>query len=416
MSILGTGQRNSLTAVAAVVAILAMLAPVRRAAAGEEPSPLEIYGFAMGDYIQDSKRVDPNWLDGFRPSKISVDGEFGTNGQASVSVKQSRFGIKGTLPTAEGLPPVDYKFEIDFFGVGVDEGQTTVRLRHFYFEWGQLLAGQTHSLFMDIDAFPDVIDYWGPSGLVFWRHPQIRWSPVHSETNLLAFALEGPSNSIDPGNIRLIDQFAEADIQSDQKAPDITAQFRHDGDWGHFQLAGIARRLGYEYRVTSDEPWSTGKVNGWGIEGSLVLKTTEMDKLLLQVVHGDGVASYMNDGGMDIAPTAAFNPLLAVPTLRAEAVPLTGVSAYYNHYWSSKWESAFGYSFTQVSNTNFQEPTVFHKGQYASFNLLAYPFKDLMIGAEVLWGKLTQNGGQTGDDFRFQFSAKYSFDFKVPQG
>ena len=51
------------------------------------------------------------------------------------------------------------KFEFDMFGVGSDEGKTTIRLRHAYGELGQFLAGQTNSLFMDIDVFPNTIDY-----------------------------------------------------------------------------------------------------------------------------------------------------------------------------------------------------------------------------------------------------------------
>jgi len=30
-----------------------------------------------------------------------------------------------------------------------------------------------------------------------------------------------------------------------------------------------------------------------------------------------------------------------------------------------------------------------------------------------MWGKLTNNDGTTGDDVRFQFSAKYNFDAKL---
>jgi hypothetical protein len=66
-----------------------------------------------------------------------------------------------------------------------------------------------------------------------------------------------------------------------------------------------------------------------------------------------------------------------------------------------------------VTNTNYQAPGTFHKGQYASVNLLAYPVDKLMIGAEVLWGKLTTNSNTSGYDWRFQFSAKYSFETKL---
>ena len=52
-------------------------------------------------------------------------------------------------------------------GTGVDAGQTTFRVRHMYAKWGPFLAGQTNTLLMDGDIFPNVIDYWGPPGMVF---------------------------------------------------------------------------------------------------------------------------------------------------------------------------------------------------------------------------------------------------------
>src|SRR6516165_6874129 len=110
-------------ATSALIMLVAVLAaggsPTARA---EEPSrSFEIYGFAQVDWIQDTKRVDPNWMDAFRPSKIAApEGEFGTNGQSDISVKQTRFGVKGTLPTGDSTPPVSFKFEFDMFGVGAD--------------------------------------------------------------------------------------------------------------------------------------------------------------------------------------------------------------------------------------------------------------------------------------------------------
>ena len=87
------------------------------AGAEETGRSFEIYGFAQADYIQDiGGRLDPDWDDAFRPSKICFDGACGGDGQASVSVKQSRFGVKGTFfkvveyeveHTAKGLQAVD---------------------------------------------------------------------------------------------------------------------------------------------------------------------------------------------------------------------------------------------------------------------------------------------------------------------
>jgi hypothetical protein len=398
----------------ALALTVAVLATGGSPAARAEERNFEIYGFAMADWIQDTKRVDPQWQDAFRPSKIAApEGEFGTNGQSDISVKQTRFGVKGMLPTGDHTPPVNFKFEFDMFGVGQDAGQTTIRLRYAYGEWGQLLAGQTTSLFMDLDVFPNVIDYWGPCGMVFFRNPQVRWTAYRTASDSLAFAIEKPSNDVDTGNIRLVQGFEDAVVQPDQTVPDFTAQFRHDDNWGHYQIAGILRRVGFQYQVTPAEPFQKGHQTGWGINLSTVINTFDKDKVLLGLVHGAGIASYMNDGGMDIAPTTPAEGPPTAEAIGSEAVPLTGVTAYYDHYWNSTWSSSIGYSFTQVANTNLQSDTAFHKGQYASINLLMYPASRVMVGVELMYGKLTNNNGTTGDDVRFQFSAKYDFGAKL---
>jgi hypothetical protein len=374
----------------------------------------EIYGFAMADWIQDTKRVDPNWQDAFRPSRIAApEGEFGTNGQSSLSVKQSRFGVKGVMPTGSSTPPINFKFEFDMFGVGADAGKTTIRLRHAYGEWGQFLAGQTHSLFMDIDVFPNVIDYWGPPGMVFFRNVQFRWTAYRTANDALAFAIEKPGNDVDPGTARLEQGFESLVVKADQTLPDFTLQFRHDDSWGHYQAAGILRKIGYEYQVTPADSFQKGSQTGWGIDLTAAINVFDKDKVLLALVHGDGIASYMNDGGMDAAPTTLPTGPPGAAGIAGEAVPLTGVMAYYDHYWNSMWSTSVGYSSTQVANTDLQNPTAFHKGQYASINLLMYPVSKVMVGVELMYGKLTNNDRTTGDDVRFQFSAKYDFGAKL---
>jgi hypothetical protein len=372
----------------------------------------EIYGFAQADYIQDiGGRLDPAWDDAFRPSKICIDGACGGDGQSSISVKQSRFGVKGVVPI-DGTSPISFKFEFDLFGVGADAGQTTFRLRHAYGEWGHLLAGQTNSLFMDGDVFPNTIDYWGPTGMVFYRNVQIRWTPFKTDNSHFAIAIERPSNDIDPGNIRLIEGLEDVQVQNNEELPDLTAQYRFGGDWGHVQVAGILRKVGFEVRATSADTWQSGSETGWGINLGSAINTVGKDKLLLQVVYGEGIASYMNDGGMDLAPNASFD-VNSVTGLQAKAVPLTGVLAYYDHYWTDKWSSSIGYSYTEVDNTNFQDAATYHKGDYASGNLLYTPAPNLMFGAEMLWGKRENNDGANDDDIRFQFTAKYSFGIKL---
>jgi DcaP outer membrane protein len=407
-------KASTLPMTAAIVCAVAS-----HAARAQEPTrSFEIYGFAMVDVIQDTKRVDPNWMDAFRPSKIATpEGEFGTNGQSSISVKQSRVGVKGSMPTGDSTAPIDFKFEIDMFGTGVDAGQTTIRLRHVYGEWGSVLGGQTNTVFMDGDIFPNTIDYWGPNGMVFVRVPQLRWTPYRTTTDEFAVSLEHAGNDVDPGNIRLVEQFQNATVNGTRTVPDLAAHYKSTQSWGHFQIAGILRKISYEYQPDPATPLAKDHQTGWGVNLSGHINMLEKDKILLGVVHGNGIATYMNDGGMDIAPNAAYtpevNPLAAPPKLSAEAVPLTGITAYYDHYWSPMYSSSIGYSQVQVTNTNFQSTTTFHRGEYASANLLAYPAKGVMIGLEVLYGKRIDNQGLSGDDVRFQLSAKYDFGVKL---
>src|SRR4030081_1625133 len=145
--------------------------------AGPERPRLELYGAAQLDIIYDSKRMDPAWAGAFRPSKIPVncppvgdDAGCGTNGLTTFSVRQSKFGVKGFLPTTEGV--IKTQLEFDLFGQGANAGQTTFHLQQAWGSWGPLLVGHTSSLFMDDDVFPNIIDYWGPPGMIFIHDPQ----------------------------------------------------------------------------------------------------------------------------------------------------------------------------------------------------------------------------------------------------
>jgi hypothetical protein len=93
----------------------------------------------------------------------------------------------------------------------------------------------------------------------------------------------------------------------------------------------------------------------------------------------------------------------------ASAVPLWGVTAYYNHRWSKSWTSSIGYGRTQVDNRSLQEADAFKLGEYSSVNLLWSPDDDLTMGAEALWGRREDKYGRSGDDIRLQFSIRYSF-------
>ena len=151
---------------------------------------VEMYGFVMTDIGYNMDQVNPSWYDVMRPSRLpSYKDEFGTNGNVYFSAKQTRFGIKSSTQTSMG--ELKTVFDFDMYGVGGDAGQTTIRLRHAYGQLGHFGVGQTESAFMDLDVFPNTLEYWGPNGMLFYRNIQIRWIPILGPSDLV-FALEMP--------------------------------------------------------------------------------------------------------------------------------------------------------------------------------------------------------------------------------
>jgi hypothetical protein len=377
----------------------------------ENPLSVKIYGFAMADAIYDFKRVDPNWEDTLRVSTVPTSsGTYGDDGNFTFGVRQSRLGVSGNYGD-----DISFILEAELFGVGGDEGQTTPRLRHAWGTYKNLGMGQYWSNFMDIDIFPNTIDYWGPTGMVFYRNQQARYSFPMGEDEF-SIAIEDPDTALTVGRFRDLDTCdvpnPDPDCESIESTlgeqfqayndlPDFSIRYRNNGDFGHYQVAGMFRKLGYERLDTGqkDEEY------GWGVNTSAGLKTWGDDVLKLQVVYGEGIGNYMNDGGIDIAPDSS-DPAQA----DASAVGLLGISAYYDHYWNDQWSTSLGWSMTDLDTEDGQADNEFETGQIAQINLLHYPADNVLLGTEFIWGQREDVDGNTGTDYRIQFSLKVNFD------
>lgn len=375
---------------------------------------LEIYGFGQGDMIYDFKRTNPLWFDVNRPTKLPATvNEFGKNHNTWFSARQSRFGAKGTFPTKRG--EVFANFDFDMFGVGIDAGQTTIRLRHAYGEWQKFGAGQLESQFMDLDVFPNILDYWGPNGMLFFRNVQVYWKPIdHGETRL-SVALERPGASADAGFAT--DRIELQNVKPRFPAPDVTASYRTGAGWGYWKIAGIWRDIRWD-QVPVDTFDLSGHVTGWGVSTSSNLRFWEGNVFRLQANYGEGIQNYFNDAPVDVG--AEFNLDDPRTPLTGKALPIFGAVVFLDHTWDKHWSSAIGWSMVNITNSDAQLPTAFHNGQYAIANLLWTPVTDVMMGLEFQYGRRTNNGNNNinfpfeGDKFvfngyRLQFSGKYTF-------
>jgi hypothetical protein len=363
----------------------------------------EIYGFAMMDAGYNIKQIDPLWFDVMRPTKLpTVANQFGTDGNAYFSVRQSRLGFKGWIPTDMGELKTIFEFEM--FGTGVDAGQTTFRLRHAYGELGQWGAGQYWSPFMDIDVFPNTVEYWGPSGMVFFRNVQLRWMPIQGDTRLTV-ALERPGASADggvyAGRVEL------ANVAPRFQYPDISAEYRMGQSWGYVEAAGILRFLKWE-DLDPTGPDLNGTATGWGVNLSSNIKAGTDNTIKLQFVYGEGIENYFNDAPVDVALEKDSGN--ATAPIKGKALPVTGIVAFLDHNWNEKFSTSVGFSMVEITNSDLQSPDAFHKGQYAVGNLLYSPVKDAMMGVEFQWG--SRDGffdGYNSTDTKVQFSFRYNF-------
>jgi len=384
-----------------MVALLAA-AGAAQDAATEAKARLEISGFAMLDMGYQSGQSHPDWFDTARPVKLpAYEGEFGADGHWFMGVRQSRFGVRGFIPTKYG--EVKTIFEFELFGTGVDAGQTTFRLRHAWAELGQFGAGQYWSTFMDPDVFPNSIEYWGPNGIVWFRNVQFRWTPISGATTV-AIALERPGASADQGVYQ--DRIELEGVTARFPLPDLAVHVRRSGKWGHVQLAGLLRQMRWD--DTNDDKYDlTGKATGWGFDLTTVLNVGQ-DAFRGVVVYGEGIQNYMNDAPVDVGIQNNFSdpvtPVVGVP------LPMFSFSAFFDHTWNEKFTSTVGYSMLDITNSDAQAPSAFKRGHYALANVLYHPASNVFMGPELQWIKRENfSDGWKVDDVRIQFSAKYSF-------
>jgi hypothetical protein len=358
----------------------------------------------MVDTGYESGQTHPDWFDVMRPTKLpSFKNEFGGNGNVYFGVRQTRFGVKTSTDTPLG--DLKTQFEFELFGTGVDAGQTTFRLRHAYGELGQVGAGQTWSPFMDIDVFPNSVEYWGPSGMVFFRNVQIRWMPIRSDSTRLTFALERPGASADGGVYA--DRVELQGIRPRFNLPDLSWQARFMRGWGYLQVAGIFRKIGW-VDTNNDEFKLGGTAFGWGVNVTSNLKFSNKDTGRFAVVYGEGIENYMNDAPVDIG--VKNNPGNPVTPIKGKPLPVLGVVSFLDHNWSDKFSTAIGYSLVNIDNSNAQNPSDFHQGHYALGNLLYHPVPSITVAGEFQFGRRVNfSDGFNVNDYRMQFSFKYDW-------
>lgn len=329
----------------------------------------------------------------FVPSSIPVPGEPGWDGgeRSTMHAKGTRLSLELRRPVMYGGTLRVYN-EYDFFDDSASNAMR-FRARHFYGQAWNFLVGQTFSAFMDVDAFPDVVDYQGPNGFINRRQPQIRYThPIYEGSGRLqVFAsLEQPDASIDtdteafPGDSSVVNHI-----------PDGVVGFRWEGASGHLQGAGLFRELSFE---TDNGPGQ--ETFGWGMSLAGALNVLRHDKISAQIAYGEGMARYVNDLGGEGLDAALDDG-------RLEAIPVLAAMVGYTHQWSEHWRSTISGGYVHVDAPDALGRFTIERTLYGSANLIWQPTTSFRMGLEYLYGSKETLDGSERDAHRFNFVVRY---------
>jgi len=372
--------------------------------AQEEKNTFELYGFIMTDAGYNFNSMDPVWFDVMRPTKLpAYKNEFGPSGNFFFSVRQTRLGVRSSSMTRLGN--LKTLFEFDLFGFGADAGQTTFHLIQAYAELGRFRVGQTPSVFMDLSVVPLTLDYWGPCSRTFNFNIQFRYTPVQTEKQELAFALERPGGTADYTDYK---SFIELEnVEPRFAVPNFTAHYRRNTTWGHTQAGGLLKWMGWEDQSDSTTFDLSGHDVGWGFNFSALVRASAFLSIKAQAVYGEGIQSYFADAPADVGLQSTNSPS---KPFKGRALPIAGLYLFMEWDWNESLASTMGFGSERVDNSDLQDPAAFRIGQYGLLNFRWYPVPNVMAGIEYQFGRReNKSDGFHSVGNKIQISLKVNF-------
>ena len=391
------------------------------------PAPVHevtVSGYVKGDFIYDTHQ---DLGDSFSAAAIT-GGDDREN--ARLHARQSRFRIKSKSDTAVG--EVRTLIEGDFEGGGGNQivsNSDTLRLRHAWGEWDitpntTIGIGQTWSNYMNLFAYADTVDFFGPVGMAFTRQGQVRLTYT-SGPILFAVAVENPETFLGAastgtsvnghtnatGTANCAESLGAASniCNAADNVPDFTARIQYDAPGGHkFQVSGVVRNL----RVDGDSiAAATGATNltnatdnetAYGILAAAAINLADIATLTGTFNYGDGIGRYVLGGNPDgnLTGTGANPDIRTIEAWSASVAIALGVTD------TTTFNVAFGY---YDANVNDLITGQVENSATVHVNLIWQPVSRFRMGVEGIYGHNDLRGTHSSDALRFQFGAWFFF-------
>jgi outer membrane murein-binding lipoprotein Lpp len=385
--------------------------PAKPVMAGSMPGSFVVPGTDTSLKIYGNARVDATYDFGTRSNDIKNNDwssavfaqPLDTNsanlerkGQFYATARASRLGIVTSTPSKWG--DLEVKLEADFNAPNDYMGElgsngTQFRLRHAYGRWGNLLAGQTWSNFMDLRSYPETVDFNPTGNVALIRQTQLRYTlPLGGSS--LAFSIENPESLSSIGA-------AATDFD---RVPDFVVNWSLHGEKAHISARAVT--MEYNNDLRSKRGYAVG------LSGSSRLGS---GTLVAGVQGGDGIGRYM------------FNSILQGATETGTDLRLWRALGWHVGYtlpWSAALRSNFIVSQTyfgtdDVSNTfrrnifsgatGVDELVPNKRIDQAGVNLLWGITKNVEAGIEYSWGRRITFADEEGTQHRINTMIQYNF-------
>ena len=205
-------------------------APQTTVTATPSKASFEVYGFAMLDIGHDFKQIHPDWFDTLRLTKLpKFANEFGENNNTFAGVRQSRLGVQvfdadGTRRTQDHLRVRAVRHGRGLRTNHLPPAPCVGRARQ---AGGRSVPG---ARLPTLTSFPNSLEYWGPTGLPWFRNVQLRYTAIQTEKSNLMVAITRPGASGDQGVYA--DRIELEGIRARFPLPDFAAAYKYHGEMG----------------------------------------------------------------------------------------------------------------------------------------------------------------------------------------
>jgi hypothetical protein len=300
--------------------------------------------------------------------------------------RESRVWLKTSTDTDDG--PLKTHLEFDF---DTNTGNQAVsnshggRIRHAYGSYQNWLFGRTWSAFMYLPGLPETNDFGGPTGDIFVRQAQLRFtSPM--EGGSFVVSIENPETVAITGNP--VGNW----VGDDGTVPDVVV--RYNAPW--WSVAALVRQLNVDEGAVDE---STSAVAAQ-FAGNLPIGSN--DKLQWILSGGDGIGRYGSLLGHFDGYVTSNGDLEALQTIQGFVA--------FQHKWSQTTRSNIALGFTSADDpTELQGSGFTEESSSLHVNWMWNPVPALRHGIEFIHGERETYGGAEGELNRLQWSSRVVF-------